>query len=225
MSGSYPLSPGYKSAIVSFIQPVHQTISGLGNVQTRVLGGRLTTVSLTYAPERRAEFAVIDSFIMRQRGRAEGFTFVMPDKAAPLGNVSGAPVLYDDYPAGVDTIVLDGMVPGVADAFVAADIFNAPGYTLVHKVAFNADSQSANQRYLEDGTPRLLEDSTPRLMEDANTVTLIFSPPLIKNLSKGTAINYQNVAYTMKFKDDSQSVKISAMRTYHKQVEMIEYIS
>ncbi|MDH5394401.1 MAG: hypothetical protein OEY11_14550, partial [Gammaproteobacteria bacterium] len=136
-----------------------------------------------------------------------------------------APVLYEDYPAGVDTVVLKNVAPGVADAFVAADIFNAPGYTLVHKVAFNADSQADEAFVSEGGETFVSEAGETFVSEASNTVTLTFSPPLIKSLAKGTAINYENVAYTMKFKDDSQSVKISSDRTYHKQVELIEYIA
>jgi len=225
MSGSFPVVPGFKSMMVSLQQKVHQSVSGLGKVQTRVLGAQLTVVSVNFPPMTREEFAPVDAFMMRQRGRDESFTLVMPDKATPLGGVSGAPVLYDDYPAGTDTIVLDAMVPSVVKAFAASDIINFGGYTKVHTVAFDADSQANNTRVLEDGTVRLLEDGSDRLMEDANTVTLTISPPLYKALNKGVSVNYNNVAYTMKFKTDSMSVDISAPRFYSRQVEMIEYIS
>ena len=224
MAGSLPTVPGFRSAIVGCKQSVQQVVSGTGKVQTRVVGAHLTTISLQYPPMKRAEFAPIDSFIMSQRGRDESFTLVMPDKAAPLGAVSGSPVLYADVAAGADTIVLDELVPGTADVFVASDIINFGGYSKVHKVAFSAASPDS-PRLLEDGTPRLLEDGSERNMEEHGTVTLTISPPLYKALTKGDAVNYSNVAYTMKYKTDSQEVKITAPRFYAKQIELEEYLS
>lgn len=224
MSGSYPTSPGAVSMMVRLDQKVDQSVSHSGRVQTRVLSAQKTVVSLAYSPEARGDYAGLESFIMRQRGRDEFFTFAMPGKATPLGAVTGAPVVYEDYPAGTETIALSGMTPDVVNAFVAADLFNFTGYTLVHKVAFNEDSAGNNRCVFEDGDTCLLEDGDEELLEDANTVTLTFSPPLNKSLTKGAAINYQNVVYTMKAKTDTQSVKVSSNKTYMKQFELEEYL-
>lgn len=225
MSGVYPAALGGSRIAYQALQDVKQVFSQDGSVQCRVLSGHRASFTVTHPPGKREEYAALEAFALSQRGRNESFTWVNPEKATPVGAVSGAPVVFENYAAGVDEIYLDAMPPGVAGAFWAGDVFNLVSYAKVHKVAFTADSEPANKLLLEDGFAILLEDGSNLLLEDANTVKLIFSPPLIAPITKGQVVNYSNVSYTMKFKTDVQEISVSAPSIVRKQVELEEYIA
>ena len=110
MSGTFPVSPAFNSVEVNSIQPtfVSRTISG--RRQARQIAGQFFTMSATFPPMTRAEFAPISAFIMKQRGQFESFQVVLPVLSSGLGSPLGTPLVKGASQTG-RSIITDGWSP------------------------------------------------------------------------------------------------------------------
>jgi hypothetical protein len=114
MSGQLPTSPVARNASVSSQQNTITSVTTSGRVQARQIDGQRFTITLTYPPMTRSEFAPIKAFLMKQRSRLNTFTLVPPTIKDALGTASGTPT--GTASAGDTSITLGGTGTGTLKA-------------------------------------------------------------------------------------------------------------
>ena len=114
MSGQLPTSPVARNASVSSQQNTITSVTTSGRVQARQIDGQRFTITLTYPPMTRSEFAPIKAFLMKQRSRLNTFTVVPPTIKDALGTASGTPT--GTASAGDTSITLGGTGTGTLKA-------------------------------------------------------------------------------------------------------------
>ena len=110
MSGTFPSSPAFNSLNVKSLQPtfVSRTISG--RRQARQIAGQFFTMTATFPPMTREQFAPINAFVMKQRGQYETFQLVLPVLSSGLGTPVGTPLVKGASQTG-RSIITDGWSP------------------------------------------------------------------------------------------------------------------
>jgi len=114
MSGQLPTSPVARNASVSSQQNTITSVTTSGRVQARQIDGQRFTITLTYPPMTRSEFAPIKAFLMKQRSRLNTFTIIPPTIKDALGTASGTPT--GTASAGDTSITLGGTGTGTLKA-------------------------------------------------------------------------------------------------------------
>ena len=172
MSGTFPSSPAFNGLSVKSIQPtfVSRTISG--RRQARQIGGQYFTMTASFPPMTRAEFAPIDAFIMKQRGQYETFTLVLPILSTGLGSPAGTPVIRGASQTG-RTLATDGWSAGVV-------IFKAGDYIKLD----------------HDKVYKVVADVTSNASSSADTPITI-EPALITSPADNSAITHTNIPFTV----------------------------
>ena len=172
MSGTFPSSPAFSSLAVSSVQPtmVSRTISG--RRQARQIAGQFFTMTASFPPMTRAEFAPIDAFIMKQRGQYETFTLVLPVLSTAQGSPAGTPLIRGADQTG-RTLATDGWTGGVA-------IFKAGDYI----------------KFDHDKVYKVVADVTSNASASADTPITI-EPALISSPADNSAIIHTNIPFTV----------------------------
>lgn len=172
MSGTFPSSPKFNSLNVKSIQPtfVSRTISG--RRQARQIGGQYFTMTATFPPMTRTEFAPIDAFIMKQRGQYESFTLVLPILSTGLGSPAGTPLIRGASQTG-RTLATDGWTGGIS-------IFKAGDYIKLD----------------HDKVYKVVADVTSNASSSADT-PIIIEPALITSPADNSAITHTNIPFTV----------------------------
>jgi len=172
VSGTFPSSPKFNSLNVKSIQPtfVSRTISG--RRQARQIGGQYFTMTATFPPMTRTEFAPIDAFIMKQRGQYESFTLVLPILSTGLGSPAGTPLIRGASQTG-RTLATDGWTGGIS-------IFKAGDYIKLD----------------HDKVYKVVADVTSNASSSADT-PIIIEPALITSPADNSAITHTNIPFTV----------------------------
>lgn len=170
MSGTFPSSPAFNSLNVKSVQPtfVSRTISG--RRQARQIGGQFWTMTATFPPMTRAQFAPIDAFIMKQRGQYETFTLVLPVLSTGLGSPAGTPLIRGADQTG-RTLATDGWTGGIS-------IFKAGDYIKLD----------------HDKVYKVVADVTSNASSSADTPITI-EPALITSPADNSAITHTNIPF------------------------------
>ena len=174
MSGTFPSSPAFSGLRISSVQPtfVSRTISG--RRQARQIGGQFWTMTATFPPMTRAQFAPIDAFIMKQRGQYESFTLTLPVLSTGLGTPAGGTPLVRGASQTGRTLATDGWLGG-ALIFKAGDYLKFANHDKVYKVVADVTSHV---------TP---SSETP----------IIIEPALITSPADNSAITHSTVPFTV----------------------------
>jgi hypothetical protein len=172
VSGTFPSSPAFNSLNVKSIQPsfVSRTISG--RRQARQIAGQFFTMTATFPPLTRAEFAPIDAFIMKQRGQYETFQLVLPVLSTGLGSPAGTPLVAGASQTG-RSIITDGWTNDI-QIFKAGDYLKFANHDKVYKVTADVSSHAS-----------------------LGTATIAIEPALITSPVNDSAITHSSVPFTV----------------------------
>ena len=89
MAGQFPTSPTPQNASIGSEQNTIVSVTTSGRVQTRQIDGQKFTLTLSYPPMTRQNFAPIKAFIMKQRARLNTFTIIPPVISNAQGVATG----------------------------------------------------------------------------------------------------------------------------------------
>ena len=200
MSGTFPSSPAFNSLEVNSIQPtfVSRTISG--RRQARQIAGQFFTMTATFPPMTRAQFAPIDAFVMKQRGQYETFTLILPVLSTGLGAPAGTPLVRGADQTG-RTLDTDGWSTEVV-IFKAGDYLKLANHDKVYKV---------------------VADVTSNASASANTEITI-EPALITSPADNSAITHTSVPFTVALTSGVQKFATGTTGLFSYEVDFVEVL-
>jgi hypothetical protein len=194
MSGTYPISPEFKSIGFSSEQKTITSTTDSGKMFAVQIDGQRFKFSATYPPMTRATFAPVIAFIMKQRSQKETFQIALPDLKNAKGNVSGTVLVNGSHTAGDTTITVDGMTGTIK----AGDFVKFGGDTKVYMVVADATADGSNE------------------------ATLTIEPPLRSALANDASVTYDGVEFTVRLTNDIQQFNTDDIDLYKFEVDFIE---
>jgi hypothetical protein len=198
MSGQFPTSPTPQNASIGSEQNTIVSVTTSGRVQTRQIDGQKFTLTLSYPPMTRQNFAPIKAFIMKQRARLNTFTIIPPVISNAQGVASGTISVDGSVSAGATTCTIDGMTVSTNGILKAGDYFRFSGADKVYMAVEDLDA---------DGT---------------GSGTLTFEPPLRTAVTDDTALVYDNVDFTVRLRNDIQEYSFVTNNLYKYEIDLIE---
>ena len=198
MSGQFPTSPTPQNASIGSEQNTIVSVTTSGRVQTRQIDGQKFTLTLSYPPMTRQNFAPIKAFIMKQRSRLNTFTIIPPVISNAQGVASGTISVDGSVSAGATTCTIDGMTVSTNGILKAGDYFRFSGADKVYMAVEDLDA---------DGT---------------GSGTLTFEPPLRTAVTDDTALVYDNVDFTVRLRNDIQEYSFVTNNLYKYEIDLIE---
>ena len=193
MSGTYPTSPEFRSIGFSSEQKTITSTTDSGKMFSVQVDGQRFKFSATYPPMKRATFAPVLAFIMKQRSQKETFQIALPDLKNAKGDVSGTVLVNGSHSAGDTTIDVDGMT----GTLKAGDFVKFGGDTKVYMVVSDA-------------------------IASAGSATLTIEPPLRSALSDDASVTYDAVEFTVRLISDIQEFNTGDLDLYRFEVDFIE---
>ena len=193
MSGTYPTSPEFRSIGFSSEQKTITSTTDSGKMFSVQVDGQRFKFSATYPPMKRATFAPVLAFIMKQRSQKETFQIALPDLKNAKGDVSGTVLVNGSHSAGDTTIDVDGMT----GTLKAGDFVKFGGDTKVYMVVSDATAS-------------------------AGSATLTIEPPLRSALSDDASVTYDAVEFTVRLTSDIQEFNTGDLDLYRFEVDFIE---
>ena len=198
MAGQFPTSPTPQNASIGSEQNTIVSVTTSGRVQTRQIDGQKFTLTLSYPPMTRQNFAPIKAFIMKQRARLNTFTIIPPVISNAQGVASGTISVDGSVSAGATTCTIDGMTVSTNGILKAGDYFRFSGADKVYMAVEDLDA---------DGT---------------GSGTLTFEPPLRTAVTDDTALVYDNVDFTVRLRNDVQEYSFVTNNLYKYEIDLIE---
>jgi hypothetical protein len=198
MAGQFPTSPTPQNASIGSEQNTIVSVTTSGRVQTRQIDGQKFTLTLSYPPMTRQNFAPIKAFIMKQRSRLNTFTIIPPVVSNAQGVASGTISVDGSVSAGATTCTIDGMTLSTNGILKAGDYFRFSGAEKVYMAVEDLDA---------DGT---------------GSGTLTFEPPLRTAVTDDTALVYDNVDFTVRLRNDVQEYSFVTNNLYKYEIDLIE---
>jgi hypothetical protein len=193
MSGTYPTSPEFRSIGFSSEQKTITSTTDSGKMFSVQVDGQRFKFSATYPPMKRATFAPVLAFIMKQRSQKETFQIALPDLKNAKGDVSGTVLVNGAHSAGDTTIDVDGMT----GTLKAGDFVKFGGDSKVYMVVSDATAS-------------------------AGSATLTIEPPLRSALSDDASVTYDAVEFTVRLTSDIQEFNTGDLDLYRFEVDFIE---
>ena len=200
MSGQFPTSPVARSATISSQQATIVSVTTSGRKQARQIDGQRFSITISFPPMTRAEFAPIKAFVMKQRSQLENFTFIPPTEgnaqgvASTILNVDGA------LTAGTTTANIDNMTVSTNAILKAGDFFRFTGQQKVYMAVEDLNSDGYGEG------------------------TLTFEPPLRANVADNAILIYDNVDFTVSLTNDIQEFSIGTTNYYSYEVDVAEVL-
>lgn len=186
MSGTYPSSPSFQAVNFRINTPMlsSETISGK---RRRVgMGHSFYTFSAQYNNMRKQDFAPIIAFLAAQYGSLEEFQIVLPEiSSTTLTDQTSNTITVDTSAAsGANSVAVTGA--GANEKILAAgDFFKFNNHSKVYQCVTSCTA-------------------------DANgDATLYFSGSLVENVTSGTALTINSVAFTVIVDNDIQEYQVS----------------
>ena len=193
MSGTYPTSPEFRSIGFSSEQKTITSTTDSGKMFSVQVDGQRFKFSATYPPMKRATFAPVLAFIMKQRSQKETFQIALPDLKNAKGDVSGTVLVNGSHSAADTTIDVDGMT----GTLKAGDFVKFAGSSKVYMVVSDATAS-------------------------AGSATLTIEPPLRDAISDNASVTYDGVEFTVRLTSDIQEFNTSDLDLYRFEVDFIE---
>ena len=122
MSGVFPTTPKPNRLKISSLSPTMVSVTQNLKKQRRSRGGQRWAIELGWAELKRAEFAPIFAFSIKQRGRYETFTITLPEFSTAQGAASGVPLVNGAGQTG-HILFTKGWSINTTDIMKAGDYF------------------------------------------------------------------------------------------------------
>ena len=194
MSGTYPISPEFRSINFSSEQKTKTSTTDSGKMFSTQVDGQRFKFSASYSPMSRSDFAPVLAFIMKQRSQKETFQIALPDLKNAKGDVSGSVLVKTAHTAGDTTITVDAMTGSLK----AGDLVKFAGDTKVYMIVADVTADGSNE------------------------ATLTIEPPLRSAISDNAAVTYDGVEFTVRLTNDLQQFSTDDLDTFKFEVDFIE---
>jgi len=168
---------------------------------------------------------VQDAFSAKQRG--DSFQIVLAPHDSAQGAVTGTVYTegLDINIAGSETVRVDNITAGLADAFKASDMVKFQNHSKVYMVTADVSAGSGFLKTLA-GDYLLQLGGTDKIKQQIDgQLDLSITPPLIQDLTDNETVTYDNVQFTMTFKNGIQKFKTGATNKFNFAVDLIEAIN
>lgn len=196
MAGQFPSNIEFSSVELISLEKVLTSVSQSGARQARLIGGQLWAIKFRTNPMLKAVFNPLYSFLMRQKGRYDTFTIVVPGHDVPLGQNEGSPTWTST--TNDNTINTGGWSASIANQAMEGDVFTIAGSTKVYMLTADASS---------DG---------------AGNATLSFYPALRDTPSAGAALTFNNVVFTVQLTSPKVGYKRQGILYNLDEIDLVE---
>ena len=199
MSGSFPTSPISNGINITSNQTTIVSTAINGRRQVRQLQNQRWSMTVSFPPMTRTNFAPIFAFINSQRGRKESFTYTPPLIDDALGTETGSVLVNGVHAVGDTTIAMDAFAGDGAGRFKAGDFLKFASHDKVYMVVSDVTSSS-------------------------NAATVTIEPPLTTALADNSAVTYDSVPFTVALKNDVQEFQIGQDALFRYELDFIEVL-
>ena len=198
--------PGFASVKFSSQQPTSFSRTNSGRVTTRAIAGQYFTMNITYNPMTRAQFEPIYNFLLEKRGRLKPFFVVLPQYKDPQTATDGTIYVLGSISSGDSNFLVDGYsASGFSGGLKAGDMFNfIDSSNSNHKKAYQI-VRVATQ------ADRLAADSA---IDSADKRRFYIVPPVQKDITDNSTIDYGNVLFRVVQNKDVQSYALGTNNLY-----------
>jgi len=198
MSGQFPLTPTARSMTLTQQSRSQQSEAHNLRTITRSRDANRWIVTAEYEDTlTEAELWPLYCFALKQKGRRETFTVILPSKVAPRGVGGGTPVINTLVSAGALSIPVSGFGNSLT-VMEVGDVFTITGNTKVYM-------------------------ATSTVITDAGgSANIEFYPPLLANASAGKALTTASVPFTVRFATDNVTTQINAPLQHNFQIALVE---
>jgi hypothetical protein len=178
MSGTYPTTK--KPSVLNFISnrptTVDYTLSGKRSV--KLSASQYFSFTITMPPMKRSDFMEYYSFLVKQTGSFETFTFTSPLNNQGLVDANDTVLVNGVHAIGDTTIDLDGFTASQTGAFKAGDIINFANHNKAYMITadVNSSGSAAATVTIEPPLQSALSDN-----ESVNSVTPNFTVSLVQD--------------------------------------------
>ena len=149
-----------------------------GKTFRRQIQGQKFSLTVSYPPMKRSEFAPIMAFIMKQRSRKENFTITLPSYFDSQGNETGTLLVNGAHSVADTTITIDAFASDGAGRLKAGDII----------------------KFAHDKVYMVIDDVT----SSSNAATVTIEPPLRTALTDDSAVTYKSIPLNVHLVNDVQ---------------------
>jgi len=203
-SNSGTAGPGFASVKFTANQPVSFSRTNSGRVTTRSIVGHHWSIGITYNPMTRDEFEPIYNFLLEKRGRLKPFFVALPQHVTTRTTTSGTISVQGSITAGDSNFLIDGM-SSVTGGLRPGDMFNF--------------SDSGNSNHHKIYKVVRVATSSDRLASDTALNTsderrLYVVPPVEKDVTDNSTIDYGNPMFRVVQKSDVQEYKLGTNNLY-----------
>ena len=199
MSGIYPTTK--KPTLLNFISnrptTVNYTLSGKRSV--KLSASQYFSFTVTMPPMKRSDFMEYYSFLVKQKGSFETFTFTSPLSNQGAVDSNDTVLVNGVHAVGDTTIAMDAFAGDGAGRVKAGDFIKFGGHTKVYMVVSDVTSSS-------------------------NAATVTIEPPLTTALSDNDTVVYDSVPFTVALSNDIQEFGIPSDAFFRYEMKFIEVI-
>ena len=201
-SNSGLAGPGFASVKFSSEQPISVSRTNSGRVITRAIVSHVWKIQISYNPMTRDEFEPVYNFLLEKRGRLKPF-FVKLPQHSPRTTTSGTYTIQGPASAGSSSILTT--VSSLSGGLRPGDL-----------VTIN-DSQNSNHTKayqivkVNDSTNKLSSDTD---LNNANERRLFIVPPLARDVTNSSTINYATPLIRVILASDVQEYSLGTNNLY-----------
>ena len=201
-SNSGLAGPGFASVKFSSEQPVSVSRTNSGRVITRAIVSHRWKINITYNPMTRDEFEPVYNFLLEKRGRLKPF-FVKLPQHSPRTTTSGTYTIQGPVTAGTSSLLttVGSLSGGVR-----------PGDLITINDSQNTNHTKAYQIVrVNDSTNKLSSDTD---LNNANERRLFIVPPLARDVTNTSTINYATPLIRVILASDVQEYSLGTNNLY-----------
>ena len=197
--------PGFASVKFTSEQPVSFSRTNSGRVTTRAIVGQHWKINITYNPMTRDQFEPIYNFLLEKRGRLKPFYVVLPQYKDPRTATSGGALLVQgSITSGDSNFLVDGM-SNITGGLRPGDVFN---FT-------DSGNSNHNKVYQVVRVATHLDKlSSDSALSTADERRLYVVPPVEKDVTDNSPINYSNPMFRVVQSKDTQEYSLGTNNLY-----------
>ena len=195
MSGTFPLTTGFKTLNFTSNTNTRTTISVSGKSQRLKTGAQFWSFTLKSPKKLREDVMVDYAFLVTQDGQAESFTIVPPTISNSRGTASGTLTNDATVAAGQSACQTDGG----SGTLKKGDLIKFSNHDKVYMITADVTISGTND-------------------------AISFYPPLVSGITNTTTITYNSVPFKVYLTSDNISVATTPDEMYEYEIRVNEEI-
>ena len=196
MSGTFPLTPKFRSLRVASVQPTLRSRTVSGRRQARQIAGQYWRMVATFPPMSREDFSPILAFIISQRGAFDTFILQPTVHKDTQGNPGGSPKVKLGSQTG-RTVNTDGWTANQI-VMKAGDFVKFSGHAKVYMLTGDVTSDGNGDASMSI-EPALI--ASPAVNEDVGYNNVPFTVALSGGLQEFSATAGDIYSYEVSFEE------------------------